>query len=45
MAEDLKLDLTAKDKEQLDMLLKKLKEQNPDLEFEVEWVDENEEEE
>ena len=45
MANDLKLDLTAKDRKQLDALLKKLKEQNPELDFEIKWIEDGDEEE
>ena len=45
MAQEIKVDLTAKDKKTLDALLKKLQAQNPELDIQVEWVEEETEEE
>lgn len=38
----LKLEITARDLKNIDSVLKKLKEQNPELDFEVEISDEDE---
>jgi len=43
MAEKLKLDLSIKDQETLESLLKKLREQNPDLEIQLESIEEDDE--
>jgi len=45
MAEEIKLDISVQDMKVLDSLLKKLREQNPDLDIQLETVMDDSEEE